>query len=63
MYNKKYLKAEKKSYNEKFNIKECSQCIYLLVILIDSVDIKDNNNYPEVLLETYKHVVKKIFYY
>ena len=33
--NKKYLKAEKKSYNEKINIKECSQCIYISVILID----------------------------
>ena len=42
IYNKKYLTADKKSYNEKINTKECSQCIYL-VILIDSVYIKDKN--------------------
>ena len=28
IYNKKYLTADKKSYNEKINTKECSQCIY-----------------------------------
>ena len=27
IYNQKYLKAEKKSYNKKINRKECSQCI------------------------------------
>ena len=49
MYNKKYLKAEKKSYNNKINTKECSQCIYISVILIDSVYTK-KNYYPQVLL-------------
>ena len=32
IYNKKYLKAEKKSYNEEINTKKCSQCIYIPVI-------------------------------
>ena len=47
------------------NTKELSQCIYILVILIDSVYIKEKSNYPQVFLEKYKHVVKKdaIFYY
>ena len=29
IYSKKYLKAEKKSYKEKINTKECSKCIYV----------------------------------
>ena len=57
--NKKYLKAEKKSYNEKINTKECSQCIYLSVILVDSVYIKDKSYHPQVFLEKYKHVVRR----
>ena len=41
------------------NTKELSQCIYILVILIDSVYVKEKSNYPQVFLEKYKHVVKK----
>ena len=63
IYNKKYLKAEKKSYNEKFNTKECSQCIHISVILIDSVYIKDRNYYPQVFLEKYKHVARNKRYH
>ena len=66
IYNKKYVKAEKKSHNEKINTKDCSQCIHISVILIDSVYTKDKNYYPQVFLEKYKHVVRKkeiIFYY
>ena len=44
------------------NTKELSQCIYILVILIDSVYIKEKSNYPQVFLEKYKHVVKKRCY-
>ena len=39
LYNKKYLKAEKR-----FNTKEGSQGIYISVILITSVYIKDKNS-------------------
>ena len=46
IYNKKQLKAEKKSYNGKANTKESSQYIYISVILIDSIYIKDENYYP-----------------
>ena len=56
---KKYLKAEKKSYNKKINTKECSQCIYISVMLIDLVYIKDKNYYPQVFLKKYKHFVRK----
>ena len=61
IYNKKYLKAEKKSYNEKINT-----CIYISVILIDSDYIKDKDYYPRMFLEKYKHVFRKkevIIYY
>ena len=50
MYNKKYLKAERK-----FNTKESFQCFYMLVILIDSVYRKDENYYPQVFLEKFIH--------
>ena len=59
IYNKKYLKSEKKSYNETINTKKCSHCIYISVILIDSVYEKDKSYYPQVFLEKYKHVVRK----
>ena len=58
-HNKKYLKVEKESYNKKINIKEGSQCIYISVILIDSVYIKDKNYYPQEFLEKYKYVVRE----
>ena len=54
--NEKYLKAKIKSSNEKINTnfhnnkipKEVSQCIYLSVILIDSVFRTGSNYYPQV---------------
>ena len=53
-YTMKYLKVKLKSYNGKFNTnlhnnkipKESSQCIYLSVILIDSVFRRGENCYP-----------------
>ena len=62
--NKKYLKAEKKSYNEKIDTKKMLSMYLYIMILIDSVYIKDKN-YPQVFLEENKHVVRKkevIFY-
>ena len=62
VYNEKYLKTRIKSYNGKFNTnfynnkipKESYQCIYLSVILIDSVFRTDENYYPQVFLEECK---------
>ena len=56
-HNKNHLKALQKSYNEKINANDSSQCIYILVILIDSVYIKHKNYYPQVILEKHKHVI------
>ena len=39
--------------------KEGSQCICLLVILIDSVFATGKNYYPQVFLEQCKYVVKE----
>ena len=50
IYNKKYLKAEKR-----FNTKESFQCFYIPVILFDSVYRKDRKYYPKVLLEKFIH--------
>ena len=52
-YNTKYLQTKIKSYKEKIVHnnkipKEGSQCIFLTVILIDSVYIKDKHYYPQV---------------
>ena len=66
-YNKKYLKAKIKSYNEKINTnfhnnkiaKEDSKFIFLSVILIDSVCRASKNYYPQILLEECKYVVKE----
>ena len=41
------------------NSKESSHCIYISVIVIDSVYIKDENYYPQVFLEKYKHVLRR----
>ena len=67
IYNEKYLRTKRKSYNGKINKnvhnnkipKESSQFIYLLVILIDSVYRKDKNYYPQVFLKECKYVVKE----
>ena len=45
IYNEKYLKARKR-----FNTKENFQCLYIRVILFDSVYRKDGNNYPKLVL-------------
>ena len=50
MYNKKYLKAEKR-----LNAKENFQCFYIPVILFDSVYRKDGNYYPKMFLEKCIH--------
>ena len=50
IYDKKYLKAEKK-----FTTKESFQCFYIPVILIDSVYRKDESYYPKVFLEKCIH--------
>ena len=67
VYNEKYIRTKIKSYNGKINAnfhnnkipKEGSQCIYLSVILTDSVYKKDKNYYPQVFLEECKYVVKE----
>ena len=67
IYNDKYLKAKIKSCNGKINTnfhnnkipQEFSQCIFLSVILIDSVFRTVNNYYPQVFLEECKYVVKE----
>ena len=59
IYNKQYLKAKIKSYNEKINTnfqnnkmpKEGSQCISLSVILIASIFRTCKNYYPQVFLK------------
>ena len=65
VYNEKYLKV--KSYQGKINTnlhsdkipKEGSQCICLLVILIDSVYRTGKSYYPQVFLEECKYVLKE----
>ena len=50
LYNKKYLKAEKR-----FNTKEGFQCFYIPVILFASVYRKDRNYYSKVFFEKFIH--------
>ena len=67
VYNEKYIKAKMKSYHGKTNTnfhnnripKEDSQCIFLSIILIDSVYKEDKNYYPQVLLGVCKYFAKK----
>ena len=67
VYNEKYLKAERKSYNGIINKnfyndkipEEDSQFICLSVILIDSVFRTGKDYYPQVFLEECKYVVKE----
>ena len=40
-------------------LKESSWCIYLLVVLIDSVYRTSKNYYPKVFLEEYKYFIKE----
>ena len=67
MYNKKYLKAKIKPYNEKINTnfhnnkipKEDPQYICLSVILLDSFYRTDKKCYPQAFLEECKYNRKK----
>ena len=67
VYNEKYLKPKRKSYNGKINThchnnktaKEGSQLICLSVILIDSIFRTGKNFYPQMLLEKFKYIVKE----
>ena len=52
MYNKKYLKAEKR-----FNAKETFQYFYIPVLLFDSVYRKNEKYYPKMSLEKFIHNV------
>ena len=55
LFDKKYLKAEERVWS-KNNTKEY---IYISVILIDSVYVRNKNFCAQVVLEKYKYVVKK----
>ena len=67
LQNKKYLKAEIKSYNQKINTKfynkkipkEVFQFIFSSVILIDSVFRPGKNYFPRVFLGEQKYVIKE----
>ena len=67
VYNEKYLKAKRKSYDEKINTnfynkkmsKEGSQFIYLSVVLFNSVFRTRKNYYPQVFLEECKYANKQ----
>ena len=67
VYNEKYLKTKMESYEGKISTnshndklpKEGSQCICLLVIIIDSVFRTGKNSYPQVFLEECKYIVKE----
>ena len=67
VYNEKSLKTKIKSYEGKISTnfpgdkipKEGSQCIYLSVILIDSVFRTCKNYYPLMFLEEHKDAVKE----
>ena len=66
VHNKKYLKTKIKFYNGKIDTNfhknkipnECFQCIFLSVILNDSVYGKDNHC-PQVFVRECKYVVKE----
>ena len=68
IYNKKYLKAKIKSFNEKTNTnfhnnkipKEDSQYICLWVTLINSAFRTGKNYYPQVFLVECKYIPKEI---
>ena len=67
VYNEKYLKFKVNCYKGNINtnfhniktLKQGSQCICLLIILIDSVFRTEKNYYPQVYLEECKYVVKE----
>ena len=67
VYNKKKSKSKIKSYDGKINTNfhnnkvqnKGSHCVYLSVILIDSVFKMGKNYYPQVFSEECKYVVKE----
>ena len=52
----KYLNIKITPNKGEINIKANSKFIFILVLLIDSVDNKDKNYYPQVFLGTCKYV-------
>ena len=61
LYIVKYIQKPKiKYYKGKINAKESPQCIYISVMLIDSVYRKDKNYYLQVFLEKYKYIVRML---
>ena len=60
VYNKKCLKTKTKSYKGKINTKEDFHCIYISVILIESVYRKDTNYCRQVFLGKYDFYVRKV---
>ena len=56
----KYLNIKITPNKGEINIKANSKFIFILVLLIDSVDNKDKNYYPQVFLGSFKYVAKKI---
>ena len=66
-YDEKYLKTKGKSNERKINIvfrgdkipKERCQCIFLSVIVIDSVFRTGTKYYPRVFLEESKYIIKE----
>ena len=67
VYDEKYLKAKINYNNGEINTnfhnneipEEDSECIWLLVILIDSAFRTDKKYYPQVFLEECKYVIKE----
>ena len=68
LYNGKYLKTKTKSYegkispnfyNDRIRKKERSHCIFLLIILIDSVIKMGKNYFSQIFLEECKYIVKE----
>ena len=67
MHDNKYIKTKIENYNDRININfqgnkipkdnECCPC--LSIILLDSVVNIDKEYYPQIILEEYKHAVKK----
>ena len=67
LYKEKYIKSKKKSNYGKINTnfhnnkipKECSECVCLSIILLNSVYKKDRNYCSQVFLEECKYVIKE----
>ena len=58
MHNENLLKTKTKSYEGIINTQCQLKCIYLSVVLNDSVVEIGKNYYPQVLLEEYKCIFK-----